>query len=442
METPQSCLQLTQAGDTMELARTDAAAFPMKPSRLLSLVLEFDKVPDDIRSCLELVRVCHTNVQKLIVKRNEHIDLLTRHRPSDLAHVNHVIESALRSLQDVAALVEKSRPEMHSGKTNFAKRFWWTYSDKESFRKHLPLINHHHNAVSSELAYLRQLGSSSASDAKQSDPSFGRIEHNRTPQDMGLLIELLGGLSVPSEVCQVGISATSSTSIHTASITTTSSHSMPSSTAVHPPSYEQLTSGTGASGNFAAPFPSIQSKKPTQEPLIAVYTGDKAQSLGTERPGNTSIDESGLALLLSDYTPLPQSKTSVTIQKTIFNTPVNIVINVNGTNTGEDTTARLVEDTQAAVQAGLRNVIFCGGLVIGSPPIMASVTKESHLARIIDMGTVMQLLLDHRHLYPLRPLCTSQQSNPILDRYTVQNFMAMMHRKGVYSSCQQSQGGK
>lgn len=170
-----------------------------KTSRFLSMMVEFDKVPDDIQSCFELVRACHANVQKLIAKRNERIDLLTR-RPNDLAHVNSVIEDALSSLQEVAAIVERSRPQASGGKTTFAKRFRWSYSDKESFRKHLPLVNHHHNAVSSEMAYLGQLGGTRTSgNAPERNPSFGRVENRRTFEDMGLLVDLLGGLSVPRE---------------------------------------------------------------------------------------------------------------------------------------------------------------------------------------------------------------------------------------------------
>lgn len=176
-----------------------ASGAMVKTSRFFSAVVEFDKVPDDIQSCLELVRTCHANVQKLIAKRNELIDLLTR-RPSDLAHANGVIESALGSLQDVAAIVERSRPQTSGGKTTLAKRFRWSYSDKESFRKQLPLLNHHHSAVSSELAYLGQLRSAMASSSTPGrNPSFGRVENRRTFQDMGLLVDLLGGLSLPPE---------------------------------------------------------------------------------------------------------------------------------------------------------------------------------------------------------------------------------------------------
>ncbi|KAK7952940.1 hypothetical protein PG988_013634 [Apiospora saccharicola] len=337
----------------------------VKTSRFLSNVVDFDKVPDDIQSCLELVRTCHANVQKLIAKRNEHIDLLTR-RPNDLAHANGVIESALGSLQDVAAIVERSRPKPTSGgkKTTFAKRFRWTYSDKESFRKHLPLVNHHHNAVSSELAYLGQLGSlTTSSSTPGRNPSFGRVENRRTFQDMGLLVDLLGGI------------VASVRSVQTASITTTSSssHSVSRDAAAPPPSYEQSTSGlAGASSNStAAPLPSIPLPPPQELSSNTDYAGYNVGLLetGDSNETSSSIDASGLAMMLSDYAPLPETNTntSVTIQNTVFNAPVNLVINVNSAS-GEHSAAKIAEETRAAVQLSLRDLLGNGGMGVGSHP--------------------------------------------------------------------------
>ncbi|KAK8137317.1 hypothetical protein PG984_005257 [Apiospora sp. TS-2023a] len=360
------CLPRTRSEDSLDGPHVSADGAMVKTSRFLSNVVDSDKVPDDIQSCLELVRTCHANVQKLIAKRNEHIDLLTR-RPNDLAHANGVIESALGSLQDVAVIVERSRPKLTSGgKTTFAKRFRWTYSDKESFRKHLPLVNHHHNAVSSELAYLGQLGSLTVSSSTPGrNPSFGRVENRRTFQDMGLLVDLMGGFSFPSEV---GINTTS---VQTASITTTSSssHSVSRDAAAPPPSYEQSTSGLGGASrnSAAAPSPSIPLPPPQELSSNTDYAGYNVGSLetGDSNETSSSIDAYGLAMMLSDYAPLPETNTSVTIQKTVFNAPVNLIINVNGAS-GEHSAAKVAEETRAAVQLSLRDLLGNGGMGVGS----------------------------------------------------------------------------
>ncbi|KAK8036257.1 hypothetical protein PG993_008871 [Apiospora rasikravindrae] len=176
---------------------TSVSAAFMATARLISIVIEFDHVPDDIKSYLDLVRQCHNDVQQLIESRNEHIDLLNQ-RPNDLTRVNSIIESAVRSLQNVAAIIEKSRPEACSGKTSFVKRFMWTYFDKGSFHRNLPLVTHNHNAVLSELGYVRQLGTMNpAGNTHGRQTRFGYVEDAQESQDMGLLIELLGGLSAP-----------------------------------------------------------------------------------------------------------------------------------------------------------------------------------------------------------------------------------------------------
>ncbi|KAK7912294.1 hypothetical protein PG985_014775 [Apiospora marii] len=369
------CLSTTRSEDSMDGPVRSSGAM-VKTSRFFSAVVEFDKVPDDIQSCLELVRTCHTNVQKLITKRNDHIELLTR-RPNDLAHVNSVIEAALGSLQDVAVIVERSRPQTTGGRTTLAKRFRWTYSDKESFRKHLPLVNQHHNAVSSELAYLGQLGSAmSSAGAPERNPSFGRVENRRTFQDMGLLVDLMGGLSLPREGLQVGNStsyATATTSFQTASITTTPSHPISRDITAPPPSYEQSTSDIGASSDVVAPLQPPPS--PRELSSNSDHVGNNAWPQKPETPNNTSIDASGLSMMLSDYAPLPERNTSVTIQNTVFNAPVNLVVNVNSAS-GESSAAQIAEDTRAAVQLSLRDLLGSGGMNMGSHSSMES---SSHM---------------------------------------------------------------
>ncbi|KAK7998940.1 hypothetical protein PG991_014615 [Apiospora marii] len=377
-----------------------ASGAMVKTSRFFSAVVEFDKVPDDIQSCLEIVRTCHANVQKLIAKRNEHIDLLTR-RPNDLAHVNNVIESALSSLQDVAAIVERSRPQTSGGRTTFAKRFRWTYSDKESFRKHLPLVNQHHNAVSSELAYLGQLaGAGSSSTAPERNPSFGRVENRRTFQDMGLLMDLMGGLSLPQDGLRGSNTsfAAATTSVQTASITTTSSHTTPrDATPAPPPSYEQSTSSHGDSSATAAPLPSPPSPQELASNLDPA--GDTFRPPETEDTNKTSIDASGLAMMLSDYAPLPETNTSVTIQNTVFNAPVNLVINVNSAS-GEQSAAQIAEHTRAAVQLSLTDLLGNGGMGMGahlakvSSPAMKLGTQGSEVRK--DAITVSETRGSHR----------------------------------------------
>ncbi|KAK8045764.1 hypothetical protein PG996_013828 [Apiospora saccharicola] len=350
-------------GSMDEPVRGNTNTALVKTSRFFSAVVEFDKVPDDIQSCLDLVRTCHASVQKLIARRNEHIDLLTR-RPNDLAHVNSVIESALGSLRDVAAIVERSWPQSsRGGRTTFtfAKRVRWTCSDKESFRKHLPLVNQHHNAVSSELAYLGQLGSTSTTASTgatpERNPSFGRVENRRNCQDMGPQF----GNSTAYNIA--------TTSVQTASITTTSSQSVSrdTTTPAPPPSYEQSTSSPATPlSNSVDGLPSPPS--PEELSSNTDYTREEeARPQETETSNKSSIDASGLSMMLSDYAPLPETNTSVTIQNTVFHAPVSLVINVNSAS-GEQAAAQIAEDTRAAVQLSLRDLLGSGGMAVGSHP--------------------------------------------------------------------------
>lgn len=97
--------------------------------------------------------------------------------------------------------------------------------------------------------------------------------------------------------------------------------------------------------------------------------------------------------MLSDYAPLPETNTSVTIQNTVFNAPVNLVINVNGAS-GERSAAQIAEDTRAAVRLSLRDLLGSGGMGTGvnpakdCPPAMRLGTQDPEIRK--DFITVSE----------------------------------------------------
>ncbi|KAH7126110.1 hypothetical protein EDB81DRAFT_663142 [Dactylonectria macrodidyma] len=124
--------------------------------RLTNLTIEYDQVPSEIRSCLELVRTCNKDLQLLIELRNEHLALLEQ-QTETLDRVNSIIEAAHVGLSEACEVVERCRPGAHRGKTPFRNRMKWILGDSLQFRNHEPVISRHHSAVLAELIFVRQM---------------------------------------------------------------------------------------------------------------------------------------------------------------------------------------------------------------------------------------------------------------------------------------------
>ncbi|KAJ4325552.1 hypothetical protein N0V84_003430 [Fusarium piperis] len=118
--------------------------------------LDQGQVPSDVRRSLELVRTCDKDLQHLIELRNECLPRLER-RPLVLARVHSIIEAAQAGLEEACAIVERCRPEAHSGRTPLASRVAWLLVDSGEFRNLEPIVSRHHDAVLAELNFLRNI---------------------------------------------------------------------------------------------------------------------------------------------------------------------------------------------------------------------------------------------------------------------------------------------
>ncbi|KAJ2890563.1 hypothetical protein MKZ38_001671 [Zalerion maritima] len=166
------------------------------------IAIDINQTPDAVRRCVELVRTCHESLQKLITLRNKHLDFLTQDYPEDLAHANDIIDNANRGIAEVAALVEKGRPDV-DGTTTFGQRFRWVIADKKEFEFQQPLITNLHSAVIAETQNLRQItrlhqfedrmisGRAGSGGGKWNGPT--QKANSGAFENMGALADILGG---------------------------------------------------------------------------------------------------------------------------------------------------------------------------------------------------------------------------------------------------------
>lgn len=136
-------------------------------------VLDSNLAVPDARSSLELVRTCHQDLQYLISLRNDKLDLLNR-EPRVLERVNSIIEVATQGLTAACSLVEKCRPEAHSGKLPMHSRMAWRLRDSAAFREQEPIIRRSHTSVLSEISFIRQVILAESMVSKNKSPETER----------------------------------------------------------------------------------------------------------------------------------------------------------------------------------------------------------------------------------------------------------------------------
>ena len=156
---------------------------------LLIFGIKLDQVPDAVRRCIELVRTCHYDLEALIKHRDELLPLL-RSKPHDLNRVNTIIDRSRASLDEVALLVEKLRPNGH---TPFRSRLEWLWSGSDDFQSQEPLVSYQHRTLLAELSFLR--GLSLLAPLVQSQGVGARAEPRPTVawENLTLLDDMLGG---------------------------------------------------------------------------------------------------------------------------------------------------------------------------------------------------------------------------------------------------------
>ncbi|KAH7136761.1 hypothetical protein B0J13DRAFT_80666 [Dactylonectria estremocensis] len=283
--------------------------------RLTSLTIEYDQVPSEIRSCLELVRTCNKDLQRLIELRNEHLSLLEK-QPETLDRVNSVIEAAHAGLAEACEVVERCRPGAHGGKTPFRNRMKWILGDSLQFRNHEPVISRHHSAVLAELIFVRQMTLWSPIPEQQT--AIERHSAEKAPmmfENITLLEDFMGDAPVstsPStpapQKSPPAVEASPSTSLNLSQTTLPSS---PSSSGQHD-LRASLPKPASHAPNLAlnrstSTFPNLPYDDEKE-----VVQGNKPEALGGQRVVLNSTDNAGLSLLLGDTIEVTSSPSPMT----------------------------------------------------------------------------------------------------------------------------------
>ncbi|KAL7940630.1 hypothetical protein V8C42DRAFT_356133 [Trichoderma barbatum] len=124
--------------------------------RAVSVAIDGENIFNDMRRSLELVRTCNQDLQELIKLRNEHLHLLEK-QPQTLERLNSIIEKVHKGLLDASRIVEKYRPELHSGKKPLHTQIAWAHRDSQEFQALGPTMSQHNATILAEISFLRSL---------------------------------------------------------------------------------------------------------------------------------------------------------------------------------------------------------------------------------------------------------------------------------------------
>ncbi|PNP58361.1 hypothetical protein THARTR1_01876 [Trichoderma harzianum] len=124
--------------------------------RAVSVAIDGENISNDMRHSLELVRTCNQDLQDLIRLRNEHLRLLEK-QPQTLERLNSIIEKVHNGLLDASRIVEKYRPELHSGKKSLQTQIAWAHRDSQEFQALGPTMSQHNATILAEIDFLRSL---------------------------------------------------------------------------------------------------------------------------------------------------------------------------------------------------------------------------------------------------------------------------------------------
>ncbi|KAF4991632.1 hypothetical protein FDECE_13980 [Fusarium decemcellulare] len=182
--------------------------------QIATLATDDDPFSTQVRSCIELVRTCHYDLQHLIQIRNQHAPLLL---PAAVERIDGIIRAAQQCHERVYRLVEKCRPKVHGGRMPLRSKMRWILADSLDFESQQPLLNCHHAAVLAELNFVRQVALAAPTTVDQEEEEEMRpepVEISSTFSNIALLGDVFDNLSLaiydlgsPSPLSSPSISA-------------------------------------------------------------------------------------------------------------------------------------------------------------------------------------------------------------------------------------------
>ncbi|KAM0512384.1 hypothetical protein ACHAPE_008951 [Trichoderma viride] len=263
--------------------------------RAVSVAIDGEDISNDMRRSLELVRTCNQDLQELIRLRNEHLHLLEK-QPQTLERLNSIIEKVHKGLLDASRIVEKYRPDLHSGKKSLHTQIAWAHRDSQEFQALGPTMSQHNATILAEISFLRSLTIITTQSKPEEAKTIGILDSDDKTlfNNLELLEDFLGDVS--------------------------GSRDLPHASLPPPPPLAMKVDARASMPNLLIneeycdlPEPVIPNIIPHQQPLASLLASQQASTLRTlsgqthedsnqcnSRVVLNEADHSGLSLLFGD----------------------------------------------------------------------------------------------------------------------------------------------
>lgn len=121
-----------------------------------TFVINLKNCSEDVKTCFDLVQRVWDDVHYALHLRTMYRGLLLK-RPAEASRIDSVVQSAVKSVQDVGILIERVRTDETTKKFGLGNRLRWISGDSSSFVARTINLQAQHRAILTEITYLRNL---------------------------------------------------------------------------------------------------------------------------------------------------------------------------------------------------------------------------------------------------------------------------------------------
>ncbi|PQE10368.1 hypothetical protein CJF32_00000913 [Rutstroemia sp. NJR-2017a WRK4] len=124
---------------------------------LISFINNIKNTPTDVKTCFALTHRVNTDLEHLILLRNQHHKYL-REDPTSASRIDGIVSSAKISILDICQVLEGCRKEIYEdGSIPLRRKMSWVLGDSAAFTRRSLNLQQQHAAINTEIMFLRQL---------------------------------------------------------------------------------------------------------------------------------------------------------------------------------------------------------------------------------------------------------------------------------------------
>ncbi|KZL81016.1 hypothetical protein CI238_03358 [Colletotrichum incanum] len=337
--------------------------------------IELKQAPPEVRSSLELVRTCYSDLQYLVELRNELLSLLQRNHRI-IQRVDNIIEAAQTGLVEVCGIVEKCRPQITKGKITLKSRVSWILRDCAEIEGQSPVVGRLHASVLAELNFLRQIALFAPATPTIHEENLAR-ESTQVSDMFAMLGDLTSEKNKSGPKPLVTKSQRNSSSLDTGAIHNLTANmgqvppmqSLAITSSSRPPPYLSCPSSSVSGVHIEvelAPNPLLSSAStftvpPDQPQIQPGEMFSSAKSICDRGVVIDSSDADGLSLLLMDY---PKAPLSPPLKSLASNAPMYSAESTSLHQANSSVSSIALEDDVLSFQGSLsRSVLWTDSMV-------------------------------------------------------------------------------